>query len=55
MRVRSLPKMDHTFIIEVRAPRDWAARIAGTQAREYAPLTLESPTPGRRIAVALEE
>ena len=36
-------------------PDPWAARIAGTQAREYAPLTLESPTPGRRIAVALEE
>ena len=36
-------------------PDPWAARIAGTQAREYAPLTLESPKPGRRIAVALEE
>ncbi|MES5816227.1 nitrite reductase large subunit NirB [Pseudoxanthomonas sp. Soil82] len=36
-------------------PDPWAARIAGTQAREYAPLTLESPKTGRRIAVALEE
>ena len=38
-----------------RSHRKDGGLIAGTQAREYAPLTLESPKPGRRIAVALEE
>ena len=36
-------------------PDPWAARIAGTQAREYLPLKLAAPEAGRQIAVALEE
>ncbi|WP_372018164.1 nitrite reductase large subunit NirB [Pseudoxanthomonas sp. 10H] len=36
-------------------PDPWAARIAGTQAREYLPLKLEPARPGRQIAVALED
>jgi nitrite reductase (NADH) large subunit len=41
-------------------PDPWAARIAGSQAREFsplklAPLKLAPPGPDRRIAVALEE
>ncbi|WP_236685940.1 nitrite reductase large subunit NirB [Pseudoxanthomonas suwonensis] len=33
----------------------WAARVAGTQAREYAPLKLQPPKLDRQIAVALED
>ena len=52
-----LAHLSNTLLaIEAGAPVDLVFQsIAGTQAREYAPLTLESPKPGRRIAVALEE
>ncbi|KAF1687171.1 nitrite reductase large subunit [Pseudoxanthomonas broegbernensis] len=36
-------------------PDPWAARIAGTQAREYTPLTLAPPKADRQIALALED
>src|SRR5690606_19039342 len=36
-------------------PDPWAARIAGAQAREYAPLKVAPAAPDRQIAVALED
>ena len=57
MRVRRAgfrPTLNLLYALE-GLPDPWVARIAGTQAREYAPLKLDAPPPDRRIAVALED
>ena len=34
LRIRSIPKMDKTLIVEVKAPKAWAGRIAGIKVQD---------------------